>query len=443
MTMQDITPLFGESGDFNSETVAIGGQPVGLCFLDGITSSVDINRNILEPLMRGAPPALFAYHSVKRPETAEEAAKLLIGGHALLFYPGQEQPFAYEVKGFPARGIAFPQGENVIKGARDAFGETLRLNTGLVRRKIGSPDLRFREMAVGYRSQTRVAVVYLEGHTPAESIAEVTAKLEALSGKTDGALTSAIIEEALCGPARSPFPRLQFGERTDRFCIEVLSGRVGVLIDGLCVAYTLPATLPRLMRAAEDFSLNSFVASVITLLRYFALIVSVALPGGFLAVALHHQEMIPYKMVRTMLSGRAEVPFPTFVELLFMMIVFEVIIEAGIRMPGSFGGAVSIVGGLVMGQAAVMANFVSPVTVIIVAFTGIAGFTSPNQDFAYAARFLRVLLIPLCLWLGLFGLAVGMMLLIWHLAGIVVCGIPYLSGGSILRLPYGAKEKMG
>jgi len=439
MTMQDITPLFGESGDFNAETVPIGGQAVGLCYLDGVCSSEELNRDILGPLMRGAPPALFAHHSVKRPDTADQAAKLLIGGHALLFFPGQEQPYAYEVKGFPARGIAVPQGENVIKGARDAFGETLRLNTGLVRRKIGAPELRFRELVVGYRSQTRVAVVYLEGHTPPDSVEEVTQRLEALSGQTDGALTSAIVEEVLCGSTVSPFPRLQFGERTDRFCIEVLSGRVGVLIDGLCVAYTLPATLPRLMRAAEDFSLNSFVASVITLLRYFALTVSVALPGGFLAVALYHQEMIPYKMVRTMLNGRAQVPFPTFVELFFMIIVFEVIIEAGIRMPGTFGGAVSIVGGLVMGQAAVMANFVSPVTVIIVAFTGIAGFTSPNQDFAYAARFLRILMIPLCLWLGLFGLAVGMMVLIWHLAGIVVCGVPYLSGGSVLRLPYGRK----
>ena len=123
-----------------------------------------------------------------------------------------------------------------------------------------------------------------------------------------------------------------------------------------------------------------------------------------------------------------------------MIIIFEIIIEAGIRMPGTFGGAVSIVGGLVMGQAAVAAHFVSPATVIIVAFTGIAGFTSPNQDFAYAARFLRILLIPLCLWMGLFGLALGFMALIWHLAGIVVCGLPYLSGGGVLRLPYAAKK---
>ena len=174
MTLQDIKPLYGESGDFYTGTIPVAGQSVDICYLDGLCSAVDLDRDVLGPLMRESVPSLLAHHSVSRPVSVDEAAKALGGGNALLFFPGQETPYAFEAKGFPARGIAQPLGENVIKGARDAFGETLRLNTGLIRRKIGSPDLRFREMNVGFRSQTRVAIVYLNGVALPEAADEVT-----------------------------------------------------------------------------------------------------------------------------------------------------------------------------------------------------------------------------------------------------------------------------
>jgi spore germination protein KA len=267
----------------------------------------------------------------------------------------------------------------------------------------------------------------------------------------DGILYPAAVQEYVTGSRPTAFPLLQYTERTDRFCQGILEGRVGLFVDGLPLGYLAPVNVGYFMESPEDNSIDYISAACIRFLRYCALFLSLLLPGIFAAMAIHHQEMIPLPLLRSIIESKDFVPFSTAVEVLGLLVAFELLQESGIHLPRAIGQSVSIIGGIVIGSAAVEAKIISPAALIVVSVAGICGFVQPNRDFAEAIRIWRFLIAVLGALGGLFGVTSGMILLVIHLSGLSSLGESYLSpyaklrGRSILRqrLTRKLKEERG
>jgi len=434
--------LFADCDDLEKRALVLGGGPVTatLYYIDGITAAADISRLVVQPLTDSArlPAPATAKACIarieagavygctlRRRDTLDAAAEDLLRGYAVLVFDREELALTFEMKANPQRSVSEPTTEKSVKGAKDAFIENLRMNTALVRRRIASPALKICQTTVGRKSRTAVALVYVDGVADGEFLAELRRRVDAID--VDGLLTTAYLEEYIVDRPRSPFPQLIQTERPDKFALNLLEGRVGLLADGLPLGFLVPATLPELLKVPEDSSRSFLTASLLTCLRFIGLLVTVFLPGFYVAVALYHQEMIPVKLLLSMIDSKQQVPFSTFVEISAMLIAFEFLQEAGLRLPSQIGQTVSILGGLIVGQAAVEAKVVSPITVIVVALAGIAGYTCPNSDLENTARVLRFALVLAAMAGGMFGIMCAAALLVWHLCALESMGVAYLS----------------
>ena len=285
---------------------------------------------------------------------------------------------------------------------------------------------------------TNVTVVWLEGVTDPKLVQRMKQRLASIDA--DGFLTPASVEEYVTGSRRTPFPLLQYTERTDKFGCGLLDGRVGLLIDGLPLGYLSPVNLAGFLASPEDLGMDFVSASFVRVLRYAALLVSLLLPALYAAMAAFHQEMIPTKLLLAIIESKEQVPFPTMFEVIGLLVAFEILQEAGIHLPQSLGQTVSIIGGLVVGSAAVEAKLISPAALIVVAVAGICGFAIPGRELADATRIWRFALTACAAVAGLFGLTVGLICLLLHLGGLESFGMSYLrpfdrarTGGVVLR----------
>ena len=280
-----------------------------------------------------------------------------------------------------------------------------------------------------------MALLYLEGVAAPGPVAELTRRLGTLD--IDGLVASGILEEALTDEPHSPFPQLLHTERPDRFAQYLLEGRVGLLVDGLPIGLAVPVCFADFMKVTGDANNNYLVASALNMLRYLALLLSLLLPALYVAIALYHQEMIPTRLLLSVIEAKRAVPFSTALEVVGMLLSFELLQEAGLHLPNPIGDTVSIIGALIVGQSAVEARVVSPIAIIVVAFAGIAGYTLPSQDLGAAVRLLRLGLVLAAVAAGLFGVGAALCLVLLHLAEMDSLGRNYtapLSDGEALPL---------
>jgi len=435
--------LFEACSDFIMRPLSIaGGREAALIYLDGLVDSKRLDDLALKALLYDAFPLagsepgpaplsqtlekrVVAVSQVRSASTVREVADAVLHGNAALLIDGEPTALLLDVSSFEHRSVDEPQNEAVIRGPREGLVESLRVNTALIRRRLRTPELKLDPVRAGHLSRTEIVVAYIRGIAPDVLVQEVKRRLTRI--RIDAVIDSAYVEELIEDDPYSPFPQVLATERPDIVAANLLEGRVAVLVDGSSFALVVPITLWSLMQASEDYYERYFIGSALRLLRYLFALIALTVPAFYIAVTTFHHEMIPSALLLTLAATREGIPFPSIVEILMMEISFEALREAGVRLPKTVGAAVTIVGALIIGQAAVQAGIVSAPVIIVVALTGIASFTFPRFNLGIAVRLLRFPLMFLAGVLGLYGLILGILVITIHLAGLRSLGIPYLS----------------
>ena len=437
--------IFDGCSDFQSRDIRpglAGGRTLFVCWLDGLASGGDISELLLRPLtellragtelssQRLLEGAVYSAQAQRR-TTLDSVVSDITQGCCAVLFENEGCAVCFEVRAQQIqRSIGEPTMEKSLKGGKDSFTETLRTDTALVRRRIASPALKIKSTVIGRKSRTQAAILWLDGVADPALVSELGRRIDNID--VDGALSTGVIEQYIADRPRSVFPQLLHTERPDRFARHLLNGRVGLIVDGLPIAFLVPVSFPELLRVPQEDSQNHIVSSALSVIRWAAVLLALALPAFYTAIAMYHQEMIPTQLLLSVIASKQDVPFSTALELLGMLVAFELLQEAGLRLPDPIGDTVSIIGALIVGQSAVEAKVISPIAVIVVAIAGVAGYAQPSQDLGAALRICRFALVLAAILGGLYGVASSLCLFVWYLCTIDSFGRSYTapwSGG--------------
>jgi len=433
-TLQLLQAVYADCSDVIFHEFFIGERTKAvLIYIDGLTHIEEVDQHVLAPLQQDFPqehtlPNIrkkIAVSSIKDVQSVDDVISEISGGNPVLFMEGENRGLSLGLSKFEKRSIEEPTAESVLRGPREGFIEALRSNTALLRRKVRSPNLKIKSLNLGMYSGTAVAIAYIEGIAAPELVEEVMSRLRRI--ENDGLLASAYIEELIEDNPASPFPQVLSTERPDVASAYLLEGHVVIIADGTPSVLIAPVTFFSLLQSPEDYYERYVVGSAIRWLRYLFFAISLLGPSLYVAVLTFHQEMIPTTLLLTVAQSREQVPFPALVEAVLMESMFEALREAGARLPKQIGSAVSIVGALVIGQAAIAAGIVSAPMVMVVAITGIASFMAPRFTVGIAIRLLRFPMMFLAGFLGFLGLILGIIVILNHLLTLRSFGVPYLS----------------
>ncbi|MCQ6561746.1 spore germination protein [Paenibacillus mendelii] len=434
--LQALDSIYADCSDIVIHNFLIAGKTKALLiYIEGLSNIDLIHQHVLAPLMQESVAedantnrilqTKISVSNRKNVVTVVDVIEQISNGNPVLLVDQQRQGIALGLAKWEKRGVEEPMAESVIRGPREGFTETLGINTSLLRRKIKSPALKMKSIKVGRYTQTQIVIAYIEGIAEPTLIEEVENRIQRID--MDGILESGYIEEMIEDNPLSPFPQLLTTERPDVATGSLLEGRVVILVDGTPFVLIAPTTLASLMHSPEDYYQRFMISTLIRWLRYSFFLISLLVPSAYVAILTYHQEMIPTTLLLSVAKSREEIPFPALVEAFLMEITFEALREAGVRLPKQVGAAVSIVGALVIGQAATSAGLVSAPMVMVVAITGIASFMIPHYTIGIALRMLRFPIMILAGMLGLLGLMLGIIMIVIHLCTLRSFGVPYLS----------------
>lgn len=442
VTLSNIKNETMESADVIFRQFFIGGavaSDAALVFIDGLVNAKLINDDVIKPLLFDTrinnstiskdsvinyiQKSLISINDIKVVSNLSDAINGFLSGDVVLFIDGTDKAIVMNSKGWEKRSISEPSSEAVIRGPRESFIENLRTNTALLRRKIKNPALTFESMVIGRKTKTSIAIAYINGVAKSELISEIKKRLKSI--KTDSILESGYIEQYIEDSPGSIFSTIGYTEKPDVAAAKILEGRVAIIVDGTPFVLTAPFLLLESFQASEDYYFRPYFATFTRIIRVIGYAITVIGPAFYVAVTTYHQELIPTSLLITMASAHEGVPFPAFVESLIMIITFEILREAGIRLPRPVGQALSIVGALVIGEAAVSAGLIGAPMVIVVAITAVSGFLVPNQN--DSAVILRIILLILGATFGGFGITMGLLAFLVHVSALESFGYPYLS----------------
>src|SRR5665648_479966 len=384
--------------------------------------------NVLDTILQNILPGL----ELKKISNMGEAINLILSGDAVIFFGDTTEALVFGARGWVNRGVTEPATEAVVKGPHEGFGETLRINTSLLRRKIKHPALRIISLKLGTLTSTDVVVTYMDKIASSDLVSEVFRRLGKIN--IDSLLGNGYVEEMIEDDPYSPFPQIAYTERPDVLAGKLLEGKVGIIVDGTPIVLCVPATITNFLSVNEDYYERPLSVILFRFVRYVGAFIALLAPSIYIAVTTFHQEIIPTELLMSIIAGRQGVPFPALLEALVMLIILEILQEAGLRLPKPIGQTIGIVGALIIGDAAVKAGLVSPLMVIVVGLTAVASYAVPYYDFSTAIRIVRFPFMFLAGFLGFFGLSVGLYLLAIHLLSLRSFGVPYLSPIAPLRI---------
>ncbi|MEK4965056.1 spore germination protein [Weizmannia sp. FSL K6-3076] len=451
----------GNSSDIVIHQIMLGSGndlPAAVISVDGLVDPKMINENLLEVLMGN--PEIDGYlgsenildsimkhvikiGGVKKVMNWNDLFSELLSGQSILLIDGVYGGLSISTRGGQQRAIEDPATEVTVRGPRDGFTESLRVNTSLIRKRIKDPNLWIENFKIGEVTRTDVALMYIKGIANDKVLEEARKRLNTI--KIDAILDSGYIEQLIEDKTYTIFPTMHHSERPDVVAANLLEGRFAIVVEGSPFVLLAPAVFIQFFQSADDYYTRFDIATAIRLLRVLSYLISLVGPAVYVAVTTFHQELIPTQLVFALAAQRETIPFPAVVEAIGMEIVFEILREAGLRLPRPIGQTVSIVGALVIGQAAVQAGLVSPAMVIAVSITGIASFATPSFFIAISARLYRFVFTFLAATFGFYGIIIGMITLAVHLTSLRSFGVPYMapiapfirsnSGDTVIRAP--------
>ncbi|MBE7024923.1 MAG: spore germination protein [Ruminococcaceae bacterium] len=449
VNMKIVEDLFGPSKDVIRRRFTFGQKKrkAAMICVDGLIRADRVALEIMKPLMYGSflgdepktlPRTMDDVQSIymtagesRAAETFDDLVTGVLSGDAAVLVDGIPGVLIINAKGFPQRSVEDPQTESVLRGPREGFVENMRTNTALLRRRLKTPDFIMETLTVGQKTGTLVTVAYLRSVADPSLVEEVRRRLGKI--QTDGILDSGYIEQFISDGGSTLFTTVANSEKPDAVAGKILEGRVAIIVDGSPYVLTVPTFFIENFQTTEDYYIAPLYATSLRLVRLFAFFISILTLPLYVALTTFHLELIPTELLLSMSAAKGNTPFPTVVEALLMIVVFEILKEAGIRLPRPAGQAVSMVGAIIIGETAVSAGLIGAPMVIAVAITAVSAFATPAQ--ANASMVLRVLFLLLAGTFGGLGLALGLLLLLVHLAGLRSFGVPYLSPFVPFHLP--------